>query len=101
MAAAADAANDAVTVGLDQAALRRGEGYRLDPTRVEHAVADSLDADGVADDLTEAPRVTMPTPDSVTVELHVRADYVFARSLPHGPRTTVVRGTATASVRQR
>ena len=101
VAAAADAANDAVTAGLDQAALRRGEGYRLDPGRVEQAVAESLEADGVADDLTEPPRITMPTPDSVTVQLRVRADYLFARSLPHGPRTTVVPATATASVQQR
>ena len=33
IAAAGDAANDAVTVGLDEAALRSGQGYRLDPDR--------------------------------------------------------------------
>ncbi len=101
VAAASGAANDAVTAGLDQAALRRGEGYRLDPARVDTAVTESLEADGISDELTEPPRITMPTPDSVTVEIHVRAEYLFARSLPHGPRITVVRGTATATVQQR
>jgi len=101
VAAAASAANDAVTAGLDQAALRRGDGYRLDPTRVDQAVTESIEAQGIAADLTEAPTVIMVTPDTVTVELHLRADYLFARSLPHGPRSTIVQGTATATVEQR
>jgi len=101
VAAAASAANDAVTAGLDQAALRRGDGYRLDASRVDQAVAESIESQGLTDQLTEAARITMPTPTSVTVEVHLRAEELFARSLPHGPRITVVRGTATASVQQR
>ena len=101
ISAAASAANDAVTYGLDQAALRRGDGYRLDPARVERAVAESIEAQGLADDLTEPPEVTEPVPGTVTVVLHVRASYVFARALPHGPTTTVVTATATATVDQR
>jgi hypothetical protein len=90
-----------VTYGLDQAALRRGDGYLLDPARVQQAVAESIDAQGLTEDLTEAPVVTMTTPDSVTVEIHLRAEHLFARSIPTTPRTTVVRGTATATVGRR
>ena len=68
---------------------------------MQAVVAETLEAEGVTDELTEAPRVTLPTPDSVTVVLHVRAEYLFARSLPHGPRDTVVRGTATATAGRR
>ncbi|HEY5153271.1 MAG TPA: hypothetical protein VIJ47_00960 [Acidimicrobiales bacterium] len=100
VAAAASAANDAVTAGLDQTALRRGEGYRLDPAQVDQVVAESIESQGLADEVTDV-RVTMPTTDSVTVEVRLRAEELFARSLPTGPRTTEVRGTATASVQQR
>jgi len=101
VAAAASAANDAVTAGLDQTALRRGDGYRLDPARVDQAVTESIEAQGIAAELAEPPVVTMATPDTVTVELHLRADYLFARSLPHGPRSTTVEGMATATIEQR
>ena len=54
IAAAGDAANDAVTIGLDEAALRAGEGYRIDAARAEGAVLDALAAKGILDDLAEA-----------------------------------------------
>jgi hypothetical protein len=101
VSAAASAANDAVTYGLDQSALRRGEGYRLDPARVERAVAESIESQGLADDLTSPPEVTEPTPTTVTVVLHVRATYVFARALPHGPAGTTVTATSSATADQR
>lgn len=101
VAGAASAANDAVTFALDQDALRRGDGYRLDADRVVRAVDESLDAQGLTESLTEPPTITMPTPTSVTVMLRMRVDFVFARSLPRSPRGTVVRGSATADVAER
>jgi hypothetical protein len=101
IAVAGSAAQDAVTFGLDQSALRAGLGYRLDPTRVRFAVGQSIDDQGLAPLLAAPPVVTEPTLRSVTVTLLVRADYLFARALPGAPRATVVRGTATATVEQR
>jgi hypothetical protein len=98
--AAASAANDAVTFGLDESALRSGRGYRLDPVRVREVVLRSIEDQGLADDLVAPPVVTEPTPSSVHVELSMRADYVFARSLPGAPRGTTVRGAATATAVQ-
>lgn len=95
--AAASAANDAVTGGLDQAALRAGLGYQLDPARVDAAVDRSIDAQGLANQLAAPPQVTEPTPNSVTVIITLRADYLFARALPGTPHSTTVRGTATAT----
>src|SRR5215471_12273387 len=40
--AAASAANDAVTFGLDEGALRTGHGYHLDPVRVREVVLRSI-----------------------------------------------------------
>jgi hypothetical protein len=96
--AAASAANDAVTYGLDQAALRRGDGYRLDPARVEQAVAESIESSGLADDLAAPPVVTEPAPGTVTVVLRLRVAYVFARSLPGAPAGTTVQASASATV---
>jgi len=101
IAAAAGAANDAVTYGLDQGALRRGEGYRLDPARVSTAVAESLEAQGVADDLVTPPIVSEPSPGTVSVVLRVRVASVFARVLPGGPVTTTVTATASATIDER
>ncbi len=96
--AAASAANDAVTGGLDQGALRAGRGYHLDPARVDAAVDRSIDAQGLTDELAAPPQVTEPTPTSITVVVTLRADYLFARALPGTPHSTTVRGTATATV---
>lgn len=95
--AAGAAANDAVTEGLDEARLRRGEGYRLDPARVEAAVWRSLDAQGVLDDLRAAPLVSVDDA-TVTVTLDGRVEHVFAKALPGADDTTRVRarGSATA-----
>jgi len=98
--AAASAANDAVTFGLDESALRSGRGYHLDPARVRQVVDRSIDAQGLTDDLVGPPVVTEPTPTSVHVEITLRADYVFARSLPGAPHSTIVRGAATATAAQ-
>jgi hypothetical protein len=99
--AAASAANDAVTLGLDQGALRGGLGYHLDLIKVRVAVDQSILRQGLGDELAAPPQVTEPTADSVTVVITLRADYVFARSIPRGPRSTTVRGTATATAVRR
>jgi len=99
--AAGSAANDAVTYGLDQSALRRGDGYRLDPDRVHQAVTESIESQGLTDDLAAPPQISITAPDTVTVTLDLHADYIFARALPHGPRTTTVHATASATADHR
>jgi hypothetical protein len=99
--AAASAANDAVAYGLDEGALRSGHGYRLDPDRVRTAVDESIAAQGLTSSLAAPPRITEPAPDEVKVVLVLRADYLFARSLPGVPHSTMVQGTATATAEQR
>jgi hypothetical protein len=95
--AAAAAANDAVTAGLDIDALRRGDDYRLDPVRVDrvvrrtvrvhdHAAAGSL---GIAAEVTGA--------RSVAVVLTGRVPLGFARVLPAAPDLVTVRSRATAT----
>jgi hypothetical protein len=101
VSAAASAANDAVTYGLDQSALRRGQGYHLDPNRVARAVAESIESQGLDDDLVSPPEISQTTPDTITVVLHVRARYLFARALPHGPTGSIVTATASATVDHR
>jgi len=101
ISAAGSAANDAVTYGLDQAALRRGDGYRLDLDRAARAVAQSIESQGLSDALASPPEVTEPSADRVTVVLRVRVGYIFAKALPHGPTEAIVTATATAAVEQR
>ena len=101
VAAAGDAANDAVTVGLDEAALRAGRGYRIDPGRAEAAVVDALAAKGILDDLAEAPAVVVTGTDTVEVRLARRVPHLFARALPGAPDDELVRATVTARVAQR
>lgn len=99
--AADAAANDAVTYGLAEASLRDGGGYALDPARVRDAVVRSLDAEGLLDQLSAPPDITITGPATVTVTLHRDVDYLFARSLPGTPDATslTARGSATAVTR--
>jgi hypothetical protein len=101
IAAAGDAANDAVTVGLDEAALRAGEGYRIDPGRAEVAVVATLAAKGILDDLAEPPTVLVSGTDTVEVRLARRVPHLFAKALPGAPDDEVVRATVTARVARR
>jgi len=101
VSAAGDAANDAVTVGLDEARLRAGEGYRLEPERVRRAVVESLAAKGLLDRLAAPPRITVVGDDSVQVELARRVPHLFAKAIPGAPDDQFVRATATAVVEQR
>ena len=101
IAAAGDAANDAATIGLDEAALRAGNGYHLDPERVREAVADTLAAKGILDDLAEPPSITIDGDRTVTVRLARRVPHLFAKALPGAPDDELVRATVTAEVAQR
>jgi hypothetical protein len=97
--AASAAANDAVTYGLDEEALRNRGAYQLDPARVDEAVRQSLDARGLAGDLSSVDVQPIGV-DGVAVTLTMRVDYVFARALP-GASSTEVGATAEATVSRR
>jgi Flp pilus assembly protein TadG len=101
VAAAGDAANDAATVGLDEAVLRAGRGHVLDPGRAESAVLASLDAKGLLDRLASPPLVTITDDGTVEVRLARRVPHLFARALPGVEPDTLVRGTAAATLRAR
>ena len=101
LAAATDAANDAATAGLNEAALRSGRGYQLDPTRAWLVAVDVLATKGLLDNLATGPDVTINADGSVTVALARRVPHLFARALPGAPDDELVRATATATVQQR
>jgi hypothetical protein len=96
VAAAEAAANDATTYGLSERAYRSGDGYALDPRRVDAAVIASLEASGMADDLANPPDVVI-VGTTVQVRLTIRVDYVFARALPGVAHDTVVSASGSAS----
>ena len=101
LAAATDAANDAATAGLDEAALRSGQGYQLDPTRVWLVAVDVLATKGVLDNLESGPDVSINPDGSVTVSVARRVPHLFARAIPGAPDDELVQATATATVKQR
>ena len=97
--AAQAAADDAVTWGVDDAALYGSGTYRLDRERVVEAVHTSLANHELSGRLTDLHVVVNGATVSVTVELEV--DYVFAPIIPHAPHHTRVQATASASAIQR
>jgi hypothetical protein len=101
VASAGDAANDAVTIGLDEVTLRAGGGYRIDAGRAETAVLESLAAKGILDDLAEAPTVIVTGDDTVEVRLARWVPHIFAKALPGAADDELVRATVTATVEQR
>lgn len=101
LAAATDAANDAATAGLDEAALRAGLGYRIDPARAWLVAIEVLATKGILDDLEVGPDVTIGPDHSVTVALRRRVPHIFARAIPGAPDDQPVTATVTASVQQR
>lgn len=101
LSSAIDAANDAVTVGLDEDAYRSGEGYRLDPDRVRHAVYAVLYAKGMLHRLTATPTIVIHPDGSVTVSLRSEVTHIFARALPGASGPVGVRAEATARVASR
>lgn len=98
LSSATDAANDAVTVGLDETAYRSGLGYRLDPQRVREAVYAALYAKGLLNRLTAAPTIVIHPDQSVTVRLESRVEHIFARALPGISDPVPVHAEATARV---
>jgi hypothetical protein len=101
LAAATDAANDAATAGLDEAALRSGRGFELDPSRVGLVAVEALATRGILDNLSSGPDVSINQDGSVTVSLSRRVPHLFARALPGAPDDKLVLATATATVQQR
>ena len=98
--AAAAAANDAVTVGLDEAALRSGAGYRVDPERAREAARRAVAARSLRHRVTRLEVSVGPGPDEVTVEVVLVVDPVLAGALPGGGPVEV-RGRATAVAQRR
>lgn len=95
MIAAGAAANDASSRGLDEARFRRDGELVIDRRRAEQAVIESLAARGMLDDLSGPPEVSVTRPQTVSVRLTRRVDYVFAKALP-GERSADVSASATA-----
>ncbi|MGE3619796.1 MAG: hypothetical protein AB7L84_04960 [Acidimicrobiia bacterium] len=89
-------ANDLSTVGADQAALRDGSGYRLVEEARLDRLADRWAADQAGPDVVQVDVVRVG-PDTVEVQVVLRAEHLFARALPGGAGSTTVRGTARAT----
>lgn len=98
---AAATANDAVTVGLDEAAFRSGAGYHLDVTRVDAVVAGHL----AGADRSILRGVTamgsLQGARSVAVTVTARVPLAFARAIPGTPAFVSIRAGATATARLR
>jgi Flp pilus assembly protein TadG len=103
--AAVAAANDAATAAISKEAFYRGRGHRA-PGAIE--VDDRQARDVAAQVLSvQAPRavtvtgVEVRSPGSqVCVAVEGRVDHLFARAIPGVPRSTTVRGRASASAVQ-
>lgn len=105
--AAAAAANDAVTYGIDEAAVYGAGTYGLDPGRVNEAVALTLAAQertGTDLRLADAPRLTDSDgdgfTDTVTLTVRMEVDYVFARAMPGAADGVTVEASATATAQR-
>jgi hypothetical protein len=94
---AAATANDAVTVGLDVAALRSGDDYRLAPNRVR-ALAAARAADAA---LPVALVARLTDARSVTVTASAPVPLAFSRAIPGAPQTVTVQGEARATAHLR
>lgn len=92
------AANDAVTVGVDQGLLRAGRGAHLDPGRVDLAMRRALALHGRDLRVIEARALTVGD-TRVEITLVATVDYVFVKALPGAARsaTITVRSTADAA----
>lgn len=98
-AAAAAAANDAATYGLDPTALRAGDEPVLVPARARRAAELAL-AGGQPIGRARPPQVEV-SGTTVTVTVILEVDRVFARGVPGAPRSTTVEATATADAVER
>ena len=93
---AESAANDAVTFAADEAAVRRGDGYVLDPALVARSVGAST-AHRAADlHLVGQPTVQLLSTTAVRVTITARIDYVFTKAIPGARTSETVTVSATA-----
>jgi len=97
--AASGAANEAVSLGVDEAALHRTGMLCLDPARVTDALGAAL-ADRSEVDL-RAEIGPSECPRSVRVDLTAPGPRPFLRLIPPGRPTTVLRAQATAHLAER
>lgn len=93
------AANDAVTHGVDQAAVRRGDGYVLDPALVVDSVNAAVADHSPALHLLGDPQVEFLSPTEVRVTITASIEYVFTRVARGAKDSEVVTVTATADAR--
>ena len=93
------AANDAVTHGVDQAAVRRGDGFVLDPARVVASVAASVADHSPELHFVGDPLVEIVSATEVRVTITASIDYVFTRAVPGAPGSATVKVVATADAR--
>jgi hypothetical protein len=98
---AAATANDAVTVGLDETAIRSGDGYHLDVTRVDAVVAGHLARVDRSTLRGVTARSSVQGARSVTVTVTARVPLGFARAVPGTPAAVGIRTIATATARLR
>ena len=100
--AAASAANDAASQGVDRDGFYATATVRLDPGVASRVAARSVDAAGLddhLDDIVVTTRVAADAPEvTVTVRAHVH--HLFGSALPGGPEGTDVEATAVATARQ-
>lgn len=96
--AAESAANDAVTFGVDQAAVRRGHGVHLDDQLVVRAVEVSLAAHGDGLHLVARPDVERVGATQVRVTVAGRVDFAFVGVVPGVARSSIVRASAVATI---
>lgn len=85
------AANDAVALGIDIEEVRAHGDLRYDRTRIDEAIRRAVAGDA---------RVVVTgwsiAGDQLVVRLEKRVEYVFARGVPGGTDSTVVRATGRA-----
>ena len=98
-AVAEAAANNAVTHGVDQSAVRRGDGYVLDPDRVVASVVASVADHSPALHFIGDPQVEMLSPTEVRVTITASIDYVFTKVVRGAKGAETVTVTATADAR--
>ena len=87
-----------MTLGVDQAAVRRGEGVHLDSRLVVRAVEISLAAHGSGLHLVAPSDVEATGPSEVRVTVVGRVDFAFVGAVPGVARSGIVRASASATV---
>lgn len=92
---AVDVANDLASAAFDEAAFRASGEFELDPARADRLGRAFVDQSDLSGDVVSVV-VDVVGPDSVTVTLTVRVDYVFAKAIPGAADGSTVTARATA-----